>query len=169
MLTDARRSLAARQGELVRALVADAPLPAGFDDLRTATARGTLLRKRMRGVERTWPGLARGMGRAFKPLFAAFAESHPMSGEGLYDLDGRRFAEWLLARGAEPSDAGRLELFRARLHSRFGVALMPFPGWEESRIGVRLPVLGTWQFRIPRLIPRRARPNPAVPERLHSS
>lgn len=149
MSTDTRRALAARQGELVRALVAAAPLPSGFDDLRTSTTRGTLLRKRMRGVERTWPGLARGLGARFKGLFSDYAESHTMSGEGLYQLDGRRFAEWLLTRGEEPSDAGRLELFHARLRGKFVLAIMTFPGWQETRIGLRLPLFGAMQMRLP--------------------
>ncbi len=147
--TDTRRALAARQGELVRALVASAPLPSGFDDMRTSTTRGTLLRKRMRGVERTWPGLARGLGADFKRLFALYAESNTMSGEGLYPLDGRRFAEWLLERGDEPTDAGRLELFHARLRGRFALAIMTFRGWQETRIGLRLPLLGAMQMRLP--------------------
>jgi len=149
MSADARRDLATRQGELVRALVAGGPLPSGFDDLRTSTTSGALLRKRMRGVERTWPGLARGLGADYRVYFAAFAQAHPMSGEGLYRLDGRRFTEWLLARGEEPSDAGRLELFLERLSGRFAFAAMGFPGWGETRFGVRLPHIGIVQIRIP--------------------
>jgi hypothetical protein len=50
-------SLAEEQEALVRALVAGAPLPAGFDAVRVGAAARALLRKRTGEVLRAWPAL----------------------------------------------------------------------------------------------------------------
>ncbi len=117
MPTDARERLRARQDGLVRALVAGAPLPQGFDAAWAAATSGSLLRKRTRGVARAWPRLARALGSAFAPLFAEYAStSHPAS-EGYYSTDGARFAAWLRASRRLP-DEGRVELALWRVSTR---------------------------------------------------
>ena len=109
MQIDARDRLRARQGSLVRALVAAAPLPSGFHGAWAAATSGSLLRKRARGVARAWPKLARALGPGFPALFAAYAATSHPAREGYYAADGARFAEWLRASRKLP-DEGRVEL-----------------------------------------------------------
>ncbi len=63
--------LAARQAELVAALVASGPLPSGFDPDRLAVARRALLRKRAGEAATVWPLLAASLGQAWPDAFAA--------------------------------------------------------------------------------------------------
>ncbi|MEV7229171.1 hypothetical protein AB0M79_19415 [Polymorphospora sp. NPDC051019] len=72
--------LAARQAELVAALVAGAPVPAGFDERLVGIARGALLRKRAGDVARHWPLLAAGLGTDWTATFARFAATRPTRG-----------------------------------------------------------------------------------------
>lgn len=77
-------TLAERQAELVRALVAGEPPPAGFDPRLVGAARTALLRKRAGEVTRAWPALA-----AHTTAFLAWAESTPTLGSW---RDGWEFA-----------------------------------------------------------------------------
>ncbi|WP_422755471.1 hypothetical protein [Micromonospora sp. WMMD708] len=72
--------LAARQAALVAALVAGAPLPAGFATDRVDAARRALLRKRAGEVARHWPLLAAGLGDAWPVAFAGWAAGRPTAG-----------------------------------------------------------------------------------------
>jgi len=62
-----RPGLGERQAALVAALVAGAPLPAGFDPTLVGAAREALLRKRAGEVARIWPALA----ASFRPGWSA--------------------------------------------------------------------------------------------------
>jgi hypothetical protein len=75
-------SLAEEQENLVRALVAGAPLPEGFDAGRVGAAARALLRKRTGEVLRAWPALD-------AEAFGAWAASRPPKGSW---LDGWDFA-----------------------------------------------------------------------------
>lgn len=108
--------LAARQAALVAALVAGAPLPAGFDPARVGAARDALLRKRAGEVARHWPMLAAGLGGRWPATFADWAAGRP--GRGSL-RDGWDLARELRARGelpalAEEELAAREARFRYR-------------------------------------------------------
>ena len=72
--------LAARQAELVAALVAGGPDPAGFDADRLAVARRALLRKRAGEVAAVWPLLATSPRMDWSATFTAFAASRAPAG-----------------------------------------------------------------------------------------
>ncbi|MFI7576445.1 hypothetical protein [Micromonospora sp. NPDC049497] len=72
--------LAARQAELVAALVAGEPDPSGFDPTALAAARAALLRKRAGDVARHWPLLAAGLGADWFRTFARWAAGRPTAG-----------------------------------------------------------------------------------------
>lgn len=63
--------LAARQAELVAALVAGGPDPIGFDPGRLAATRRALLRKRAGQAAAVWPLLAAALGPDWTSAFAA--------------------------------------------------------------------------------------------------
>ncbi|WP_144121324.1 hypothetical protein [Catellatospora sichuanensis] len=90
--------LARRQEELVRALVAGAAMPAGFDAGAVAATQTALLRKRAEDVARTWPRLAASAGAGQWPrVFSAWAAGHAPLGSL---RDG-----WDYARANPPGDA----------------------------------------------------------------
>ncbi|GHJ06815.1 hypothetical protein TPA0907_11820 [Micromonospora humidisoli] len=91
--------LAARQAALVAALVAGAPLPAGFAADRVDAARRALLRKRAGEVARHWPLLAAGLGDAWPATFAGWAAGRPTAGSL---RDGWDLARALRDRGTLP-------------------------------------------------------------------
>jgi pimeloyl-ACP methyl ester carboxylesterase len=72
--TSAHLSLAERQAALVAALVADGPIPPGFDPARLAATRRALLRKRAAAAAREWPLLAASFGPAWPSVFTAHRE-----------------------------------------------------------------------------------------------
>ncbi|MEV4728338.1 hypothetical protein [Micromonospora humida] len=91
--------LAARQAALVAALVAGAPLPAGFATDRVDAARRALLRKRAGEVARHWPLLAAGLGDTWPATFAGWAAGRPTAGSL---RDGWDLARTLRDQGALP-------------------------------------------------------------------
>ncbi|WP_316689101.1 hypothetical protein [Pseudonocardia sp. H11422] len=107
--------LAARQAELVAALVAGGPLPAGFDAGRVAVARRALLRKPAGEAARVWPLLAASLGPAWPGTFAAHADGHPPAGAL---RDGWDLARALRA-GGEPGDGGAAELAEREVGRRY--------------------------------------------------
>ncbi|MEU4678241.1 hypothetical protein [Micromonospora sp. NPDC023737] len=78
--TDRADTLAARQAELVAALVAGGPVPPGFAPAPLAAARAALLRKRAGGVARHWPLLAAALGPDWPTTFATWAADRPAHG-----------------------------------------------------------------------------------------
>ncbi len=98
--------LAARQAELVAALVASGPLPSGFDPDRLAVARRALLRKRAGEAAGVWPLLAASLGRAWPDAFAASVAGRASLGAL---RDGWDLARELSRRG-ELSDTAAVEL-----------------------------------------------------------
>ncbi|MCW2916518.1 MAG: hypothetical protein JWN52_4586 [Actinomycetia bacterium] len=77
------------QEALVAALVAGAPLPAGFDTVRVGAAARALLRKRAGEVARAWPSLEPSYGPAWPMVFTDWAAERPTRGSW---LDGWDFA-----------------------------------------------------------------------------
>ncbi|GAA3040273.1 hypothetical protein GCM10020229_59350 [Kitasatospora albolonga] len=104
----ARAELARRQSELLDALLAGAPVSAGFDEGQVRTQARGLLHKRRDTVARVEPELERLLGHEYGRLFLRYAEGRPMTGG--YRADARAFAEWALA--AEPQAAWRPALER---------------------------------------------------------
>jgi hypothetical protein len=151
MSAEARDHLAARQAELMRALVSGASAPAGFQADRVRVAASSLRAKRCRSVARAWPSLTTALGTRYEPLFAEYA-ARPLPGAGSPLEDGYAFARWLRARNQLP-DACLRDLLAEELHdrqraSRFvprrGVALRVALLRETSGllVGIRLPVAG---------------------------
>lgn len=111
-LTAARAALARRQEELLAALVAGGPVPPGFDPAQVRAQSAGLAAKRRDTTAKVAPELPRLLGRQYRPLFLAYAGTHPQTGG--YRADARAFAEWALAFGPDAGpdgtgpDAGRL-------------------------------------------------------------
>ncbi|QIS06891.1 hypothetical protein F5X71_35350 [Nocardia brasiliensis] len=84
--------LAARQAALIRALVAGASAPTGFDPEDLAAAAHALLRKRAGEVARRYPRLAHACGADFTPLFIAWAAGKPKTTTAADAVD---FAQYL--------------------------------------------------------------------------
>ena len=104
--SDPAADLAGRQAELVAALVAGAPDPAGFDRDRLAVARRALVRKRAGEVAAAWPLLAASLGPRWHDTVAAHVAGRAPAG-ALQD-------GWRLARDLDRcgglSDAAAVEL-----------------------------------------------------------
>ncbi|MEU4792813.1 hypothetical protein ACFWRG_27155 [Micromonospora tulbaghiae] len=115
--------LAARQAELVAALVAGGPLPPGFAPAPVEAARRALLRKRAGDVARHWPLLAAGLGSAWRATFTTWADGRPTNGSL---RDG-----WDLARDLRDRDAlpplGAEELAAREAASRYDGRRPPRP------------------------------------------
>ncbi|RTL62815.1 MAG: hypothetical protein EKK42_30710 [Pseudonocardiaceae bacterium] len=98
-MTDA---LAAAQAALVDSLVAGAAVPGGFDDVRLATVRRALLRKRSGEIARTWPLLAAAHGHQWSEVVAAHLDGVAPNGSL---RDGWDVARALRAAGTLPASA----------------------------------------------------------------
>lgn len=90
-------SLARRQEELVRALVAGGPVPSGFDPQRLRVAEDALLRKRSGEAVEHLPMAGAALGARFTELFMAWARGRPKVSTA---ADATAFAEHLAATGA---------------------------------------------------------------------
>jgi hypothetical protein len=145
-------ALQAHQAELLRALLRQGPIPAGFDPQQLETAAEALHSKRRRGVAKIWPGLTKALGTNFPELFDAYAagQSQPRDGGPL--ADGRAFARWLQVRGQLPDAAIRDVLGVDLLYDTTGTGLVRRRGlsiqwaWHGWRllVAVRVPGWGEW-------------------------
>jgi hypothetical protein len=107
MSRNAREELVAAQVNLLRALQGSRSPPETFDLEQLETAAAALRSKRMRELEKAWPGLAQALGHQFRRLFFRYAtEKEPLGNSG---DDARQFARWLESNGPLPDDA-RLEV-----------------------------------------------------------
>jgi len=141
-----RAAYAARQAQLLDALLRGGDYPEGFVAAQADSAGRSLRRKRARAVAGAWPALALQLGDAFGPRFDAFAREidAPPSGDPL--ADGLAFAR-ALGRELRLGDAARAELLlaRAALHRR-GVFLRT--AWlrrprRRLLVVARIPLLGS--------------------------
>ncbi|WP_436970748.1 hypothetical protein [Micromonospora rifamycinica] len=105
--------LADRQAALVAALVAGAPVPAGFATDRVDAARSALLRKRAGEVARHWPLLAAGLGDAWWVTFHDWAAGRPTAGSL---RDGWDLARELRDRAALPPLGAEELVVREAVH-----------------------------------------------------
>lgn len=101
----ARERLAIRQAELLNALLANGPVPPGFDEQRVEVERRALLSKRRGIVRMLGPEIANELGDRFRPLFDAYAVAHPRQAGSRAREDVAAFAEWC-------RDAGELSAKR---------------------------------------------------------
>lgn len=94
-----RDRLAAAQTELLRALLADGAVPPGFDEDRVRIEKRALRNKRRGIVEMLRPDVADELGERFRPLFDAYARTHPKEDGTRFREDAARFADWAVAQG----------------------------------------------------------------------
>ena len=94
-MTD-RQQLADQQENLVRALVAGGPAPAGFDEGRLQEQARALHNKRRRSIELAAPELVAALGEDFDARFAAWARENPPRTDSCTRADAQAFAVWAL-------------------------------------------------------------------------
>jgi hypothetical protein len=140
-----RAAYAARQAQLLDALLRDDELPPGFAAAQAAAAGGALRHKRARAVARGWPALALCLGRAFEDRFDAFVRDAGTAGEPL--ADGLAFARWIESGGGVLDDGARVEVLLARAALRrrgvwVGAVRLRRP-YRRVLVVARLPVRGT--------------------------
>ncbi len=133
--TDGRARLRQAQGDLVRALVAGGPTPAGFDPARVAATRAALLNKRADAVARAWPALARLPD--FRSRFTAFAAGRAPAGA---HADGVTFARTI--HHDLDRDARAEQLVAALARRRLAVRVDRWAG-ARPLVAVRAPFIGT--------------------------
>ncbi|NUS53951.1 MAG: hypothetical protein HOV66_03685 [Streptomycetaceae bacterium] len=117
-----REELARRQSELLGALVAGGPVPAGFDPARVEVQVLSLAAKRRDGVERAMPGLVAALGPERWPSeFTAWARIHPKPAEGGSRADAEAFAAYVAGiqdGGTVVPPPGRRATWRERRRAR---------------------------------------------------
>jgi hypothetical protein len=94
-----RERLATRQAELVRALLADGPVPEGFDPRRVRVEAAALHNKRRRIAEQLRPDLADTFDDRFAELFDRWAAENPRRAGVSFHEDLATFANWLTTNG----------------------------------------------------------------------
>jgi hypothetical protein len=112
----ARERLETQLTQLTEALVAGAPMPAGFDPRLFGVARSSLLNKRAGEVAHSWPRLAEALGPQWRRAFREWAAERPPKGSL---CDGFDFARYLAVTGGLPPGPGR-EHALAELAAREG-------------------------------------------------
>jgi hypothetical protein len=152
-----RTGYAARQAQLLDALLRGDGYPDGFVAAQADAAGRSLRRKRGRAVAGAWPALALELGAAFDARFDAFARraDAPEPGDPL--RDGLTFARWL-GHGAPLGDDARAELLLARAapgrRRPFAGAVRLRRPYPRLLVAARLPWIGTlhrsWPSRAPR-------------------
>jgi hypothetical protein len=144
------------QRALVAALVAGAPLPAGFDAGRVQAAARALLRKRAAEVARSWPELASSYGPAWPTIFAGWASERPTRGSWLDGWDFGRDHRGSLAPGARVElavcEARWVHQGTAEPRRRRGIRLALLPGGLMVHLPGRICLL-----RSRRVFPRPTR------------
>ncbi len=113
MAQTARQRLGQAQAGLVRALVAQGPIPAGFDEDRLRAAARSLVNKRRQCVARAWPKLVEILGSAYNESFTRYAAAQPLPECAPRLPTGGHFCAWL--DGQQPlCDAACVEAARIR-------------------------------------------------------
>ncbi|MEA2149093.1 MAG: hypothetical protein QOD69_923 [Solirubrobacteraceae bacterium] len=148
-----RTAYAARQAQLLDALLRGGDYPPGFVAAQADAAGHALRRKRARAVARAWPALALDLGDAFGARFDAFARAVDAPASGDPHADGLAFARGL-GRDLRLGDAARAEvlLTRAALrrHGVFAGAAWLRRPHRRLVVAARLPGVGPVQrsFRL---------------------
>jgi len=135
------------------ALVADGPIPAGFDAVQVRTTARSLAAKRLHAVQQCWPELTAALGDSFVAHFGDYAKRRGIPRDGGPLADGWFFAQSLRERHIFPSAATaerlavalRFVVSEHGLTPRRGLALKI--SWWPFVVGVHLPFLGErWLF-----------------------
>ncbi|WP_020549423.1 hypothetical protein [Streptomyces scabrisporus] len=121
----ARERLARQQSELLAALVAGGPTPAGFDPQRIRAQARALAAKRRDSALRAVPELASALGPRWPGEFMTWALVHPKPADGGTRADVHAFAAHLWERGALPTALAEVFMPRestwwGRLRARLG-------------------------------------------------
>ncbi|GAB3877494.1 hypothetical protein GCM10029964_026690 [Kibdelosporangium lantanae] len=99
-MTDPRRDrLAEAQSQLLHALLAGGPAPAGFDPERLRVEATALLSKRRRVVAMLQSEACGDLGDRFVPLFGEYGRAHPRRVGTRARDDARQFVEWCWEQG----------------------------------------------------------------------
>ncbi|MFI9451390.1 hypothetical protein [Amycolatopsis sp. NPDC052450] len=107
-MTSPRERLAARQAELLKALLAGGDAPAGFDADRLRIEANVLWNKQSRLVAYLRPDLAEALGDRFGALFREYATSSPKTDAIRARAYADAFGAWLVERGEVPKPKRRL-------------------------------------------------------------
>jgi hypothetical protein len=97
-----RSDLARQQAELLQALLADGPAPAGFDASRLQVEANVLRRKHGKVLAYQRPELAEALGERFGPLFTEFNAGRPKRDTERSGSYADEFVTWLIASGHLP-------------------------------------------------------------------
>ncbi|WP_410610611.1 hypothetical protein [Amycolatopsis sp. lyj-109] len=103
-----REELARRQAELLHALLAGGPAPAGFDPARLKVEAQVLRRKHGRVLAYQRPELAEALGERYGPLFAQFTAARPKKAAERSGAYADEFVTWLIEGGHLPKPKRRL-------------------------------------------------------------
>ncbi len=114
MPADPRAALANAQRDLLAALVAEAPVPPGFDTARIRLQARALLAKRARTAAAHHPWLAEELGPDYLPRFTHFAGGRPRPAGSGGHADARAFEEFLRGRGELPGPPRHSSMSRLR-------------------------------------------------------
>jgi len=148
-----REAYAARQAQLLDALLRGACAPDGFDAERAEAAGRSLRRKRAGAVARAWPALALDLGPEFDARFDAFARAVDAPASGDPRADGLAFAR-TLGRDPRRGDDARAELLLGRAALRRGGLFVGAAWLRRPRrrllVVARLPWLGVVHRSVPR-------------------
>ncbi|UQX88391.1 hypothetical protein M6D93_19235 [Jatrophihabitans telluris] len=147
--------LAARQAELVRAIVTGGPVPSGVDPYRVQVAAEALLHKRAADVARHWPALLASPARrheyrqwaSTRPKLSSFADGL-LFARHLFEEPHGRARPASHPPGPDTDERAALELAVARLSWRIGAGEVVRPrrwvGLARSRVGtVRVLAVGS--------------------------
>lgn len=159
MTQTARQRLTLAQADLVRALVAQGPIPAGFDAERVRAAARSLVHKRRQCVARAWPKLVEILGETYTETFTRYATARPLPDCPAALADGRAYLRWLDAQ-SPLCDAARIEALAfdlrfvvtptgLRLRRGFAFKSVKLHDPPARLIGVRVPWLGARRWRVP--------------------
>lgn len=97
-----RDRLAERQAQLLHALLAGGPTPAGFDPRRLEVEARALRSKRRGVVAMIEPDACADLEDRFVPLFDEYAKTHPRKEGSRAREDAWAFVEWLREHGHLP-------------------------------------------------------------------
>jgi hypothetical protein len=124
------------QTALLRALVADGPVPEGFDADDVGALTHSLSHKRSRLAATAWPRLADCLGVRFEPMFQEHVAPTPQRASHAALNDGFTLARWAEGQGLLDLAAAD-ELAAARLHwdlREDGLVAKSRPlGWAQAR------------------------------------
>ena len=111
---DERARMARRQAELLHALLANGPTPAGFDPVRLKAQSRMLTAKRRAVIRRNSPDLADQLGDRFAALCEQYCGECPLISGEEPSSDVAQFRHWLAVRGEIPTPSRRGRLLPGR-------------------------------------------------------